>query len=145
MNSHDDTSTALWGPVDLVTAAGIDHVRLVYDYLDAGDRDGCASLLHDGVVFDLPGLAPAHGRAAALEAQLRHTVPAARHEIDRVVAQDRNVVAAGRRVVPGREGPEQRFVDVFTIADDGMLSGCTRYYHLAPADPSPGGPGTPPR
>ncbi|MFD0431518.1 nuclear transport factor 2 family protein [Streptomyces zhihengii] len=95
MNSHDDTSTALWGPVDLVTAAGIDHVRLVYDYLDAGDRDGCASLLHDGVVFELPGLAPAHGRAAALEAQLRHTVPAARHEIDRVVAQDRNVVAAG--------------------------------------------------
>ncbi|TXS52352.1 nuclear transport factor 2 family protein [Streptomyces sp. t39] len=126
--------------MDLVTAAGIDHVRLVYDYLDAGDPDACASLLHDRVVFELPGLAPAHGRAAVLEAHLRHTRPAVRHEIDRVVAQDRSVVAAGRRVVPGRDAPEQRFVDVFTIADDGMVSGCTRYYHLAPQDPPPAGP-----
>lgn len=143
MNSHDDASTALWGPVDLVTAAGIDHVRLVYDYLDAGDPDACASLLHDHVVFELPGLAPAHGRTAALEAHLRHTAPTARHEIERVVAQDRNVVAAGRRVLPGGDGQGQRFVDVFTIADDGMVSGCTRYYHLAPQEPPPGLPGAP--
>ncbi|MEU1279287.1 nuclear transport factor 2 family protein [Streptomyces sp. NPDC005805] len=142
MNSHDDvrdTATAgPWGPVDLVTAAGIDHVRLVYDYLDAGDLDSCASLLHDRVVFELPGMDPVQGRTAVLQAHRRHADPTARHEIDRVIAQDRSVVAAGRRVLPdAAPGREQRFVDFFSIADDGMVRGCTRYYHLAPGDAGP--------
>lgn len=51
------------------------------------------------------------------------------------MAQDRNVVAAGRRVVPEADGQDQRFVDFFSIADDGMVRGCTRYHHLPPRDP----------
>ncbi|WP_030693877.1 nuclear transport factor 2 family protein [Streptomyces globisporus] len=132
MNRQDDTSTGFPGPADLVTAAGIDHVRLVYDYLDAGDLDSCASLLHDGVVLELPGLPRARGRAAVLRTHVGHTPPRARHELDRVVGQDRGVVATGRRVVPGTGGQDLRFVDLFTIADDGMILACTRYYHVAP-------------
>ncbi|SEE01969.1 nuclear transport factor 2 family protein [Streptomyces sp. TLI_105] len=132
MNRQDDTSTWLPGPADLVTAAGIDHVRLVYDYLDAGDLDSCASLLHDGVVLELPGLPPARGRAAVLHTHFGRPLPRARHEIDRVVGQGRSVVATGRRVAPGTDGQDLRFVDLFTIADDGMILACTRYYHVAP-------------
>ncbi|MCZ0978354.1 nuclear transport factor 2 family protein [Streptomyces diastatochromogenes] len=129
---QDDTSTGLPGPADLVTAVGIDHVRLVYDYLDAGDLDSCASLLHDGVVLELPGLPPLRGRAAVLHTRLGCPAPRVRHAIDRVVGQDRSVIATGRHVVPGTEGDDLRFVDVFTIADDGMVLSCTRYHHVAP-------------
>ncbi|MER5203484.1 nuclear transport factor 2 family protein [Streptomyces sp. NPDC002825] len=132
MNRQDETSAGLPGPADLVTAVGIDHVRLVYDYLDAGDLDSCASLLHDGVVLELPGLAPFRGRPAVLHSPFAHTPPRARHEIDRVVGQDRGVIATGRRVVPDTDGQDLRFVDVFTIADDGMVLSCTRYHHVAP-------------
>ncbi|KKZ73769.1 hypothetical protein VO63_11635 [Streptomyces showdoensis] len=124
------------GAVDLVTAAGIDHVRLVYDYLDAGDLDGCASLLHDAVVFELPGLPPARGRSAAVRAHAGHVPPAARHELEHLLARDRTVIATGRRVpAPAPSGPApagHRFVDVFTIAPDGMVRACVRYYHAAP-------------
>ncbi|MFI1715122.1 nuclear transport factor 2 family protein [Streptomyces sp. NPDC053513] len=132
MNRQDDTSTGLPGPADLVTAAGIDHVRLVYDYLAAGDLDSCASLLHDGVVLELPGLPPVRGRTAVLHSPFGRGPSRARYEIDRVVGQDRSVVATGRRVGPGTGGQELRFVDLFTIADDGMVLACTRYYHAAP-------------
>ncbi|MER8041388.1 nuclear transport factor 2 family protein [Streptomyces sp. NPDC094032] len=140
MNSEDGTRAG-WadgtGAVDLVTAAGIDHVRLVYDYLDAGDLDGCASLLHDAVVFELPGLPPARGRSEAVRAHVGHVLPTARHEVEQLVARDRTVIATGRRVpappaatVPG--SADHRFVDVFTIAPDGMVRACVRYYHAAP-------------
>ncbi|WP_405860253.1 nuclear transport factor 2 family protein [Streptomyces sp. NBC_00090] len=139
MNNHDDQRT-VWadgtGAVDLVTAAGIDHVRLVYDYLDAGDLDGCASLLHDTVIFELPGLPPARGRSEAVRAHVGHVLPAARHEVDQLVARDRTVIATGRRVpAPAAAVPDtadHRFVDVFTIAPDGMVRTCVRYYHAAP-------------
>lgn len=124
---------------DLVTAAGTDHVRLVYDYLDAGDLDACASLLHDRVELELPGVPTARGRAAVLRAHRDHTGPRTRHEIDRVVAHDRSIVAAGRRITPGPEDTCLRFVDLFRIADDGMVESCTRYYHT-----EPGGPGARP-
>ncbi|MFE0778320.1 nuclear transport factor 2 family protein [Streptomyces sp. NPDC058861] len=132
MNRHDDTTLGLPGQVDLVTAAGVDHVRLVYDYLDAGDLDSCASLLHDGVVFELPGMPPVRGRTAVLRARLGHIPPRGRHEIDRLVAQNRSVVAAGRCVDPDAGGRELHFVDFFSITDDGMVLACTRYYHVAP-------------
>ncbi|MFC8538549.1 nuclear transport factor 2 family protein [Streptomyces sp. NPDC057249] len=113
---------------DLVTAAGTDHVRLVYAYLDAGDLDACASLLHDHVALELPGAPTAHGRTAFLHA----LGSPARHEIDHVVAHARNVVAAGRRFAPGADDTCVRFVDLFRIAEDGMVESCTRYYHALP-------------
>ncbi|MFE5210097.1 nuclear transport factor 2 family protein [Streptomyces sp. NPDC056600] len=132
MTSHDRPAAALSGATDLITAAGVDHVRLVYDYLDAGDADSCASLMHEYVVLELPGMPPVHGRAEVVRAHLCHGAARARHEIDHLVAADRSVVAEGRRVVPGSHHPCTRFVDVFRIADDGMVSECTRYYHTAP-------------
>lgn len=128
---HTDawTSTGPNTVSDLVTAAGTDHVRLVYDYLDAGDLDACGSLLHDHVELELPGAPTARGRTAVLRAHRDHTGPRTRHEIDRVVAHDRSVVAAGRRITPGAC---LRFVDLFHIAEDGMVKSCTRYYHAEP-------------
>ncbi|MFC7929241.1 nuclear transport factor 2 family protein [Streptomyces cinereoruber] len=120
------------GSGDLVTAAGIDHVRLLYDYLDGGDLDGCGSLLHDAMVLELPGRQAARGRTDALRAHVLHALPGARHVVDQVVAQNRTVIATGRRVVPESTAAEQRFVDVFTIADDGLLRTCVRYFHAAP-------------
>ena len=117
---------------DLVTAAGTDHVRLVYDYLDAGDLDACASLLHDHVVLVLPGAPTAHGRAAFVHTHRDHLGSPARHEIDHVVAHARTVVAAGRRIGTGADDTCVRFVDLFRIAEDGMVESCTRYYHAQP-------------
>ncbi|WP_330241436.1 nuclear transport factor 2 family protein [Streptomyces sp. NBC_00525] len=133
---HTDawTTTAPHPADDLVTAAGTDHVRLVYDYLDAGDLDACASLLHEHVQLDLPGAPSAHGRTAFLRAHRDHLGAPARHEIDRVVARDRSVVVTGRRVGTGTgtDDTPARFVDFFRIAGDGMVESCTRYYHAEP-------------
>ncbi|MGW1469508.1 nuclear transport factor 2 family protein [Streptomyces sp. NPDC002308] len=126
------TSAAPDSVVDLVTAAGTDHVRLVYDYLDAGDLDACASLLHDHVELELPGVPTVRGRTAVLRAHRDHNGCDTRHEIDRVVARDRSIVAAGRRITPGKEDIGLRFVDFFRIAGDGMVESCTRYYHAEP-------------
>lgn len=131
---HTDawTTTAPHPADDLVTAAGTDHVRLVYDYLDAGDLDACASLLHEHVGLDLPGAPPARGRTAFLRTHRDHLGAPARHEIDHVVARDRTVVVSGRRVGTDPDGTTARFVDVFRIAADGMVESCTRYYHAEP-------------
>ncbi|MFD5729473.1 nuclear transport factor 2 family protein [Streptomyces sp. NPDC058368] len=131
---HTDawTSSDPYTGGDLVTAAGTDHVRLVYEYLDAGDLDACASLLHDHVALDLPGARTAHGRTAFLHAHRDHLGTPARHEIDQIVAHSRTVVAAGRRLGTHADDTGVRFVDVFRIAEDGMVESCTRYYHAVP-------------
>ncbi|NED16370.1 nuclear transport factor 2 family protein [Streptomyces sp. SID9124] len=130
---HTDawTSTDPYTVGDLVTAAGTDHVRLVYDYLDAGDLDACASLLRDDVELDLPGAPAVHGRTAFVHTHHDHLGSRARHEIDQVVAHARTVVAAGRRIDAGGDAGV-RFVDFFRIAADGMVESCTRYYHVEP-------------
>ncbi|WP_069169916.1 nuclear transport factor 2 family protein [Streptomyces griseus] len=132
MHADAWTNTGPDAASDLVTAAGADHVRLVYDYLDAGDLDACASLLHDHVELELPGVPTVRGRTAVLRAHRDHTGSHTRHEIDRVVARDRSIVAAGRRITSGTEVTTLRFVDFFRIAGDGMVESCTRYYHTEP-------------
>ncbi|MFF0508720.1 nuclear transport factor 2 family protein [Streptomyces fimicarius] len=132
MHADARTSPAPHTADDLVTAAGADHVRLVYDYLDAGDLDACASLLHDDVALDLPGGPVTRGRTAFVHAHRDHLGSPARHEIAHVVARARTVVAAGRRIGPGDDSAGVRFVDFFRIAADGMVESCTRYYHAEP-------------
>ncbi|EST38313.1 hypothetical protein N566_08115 [Streptomycetaceae bacterium MP113-05] len=132
MNSNHHVCTGPQGPTDLITAAGIDHVRLVYDYLNAGDLDACASLLHDDVEYELPGRPPVRGRPAVLHVHREDATFTTRHEIDRVVAHDHSVVAVGRRVLPASDEEPLRFVDFFSIADDALVRACTRYYHTAP-------------
>ncbi|MEU9029357.1 nuclear transport factor 2 family protein [Streptomyces sp. NPDC048383] len=95
-------------PSRVVTDSGVDHVRLAYDYLDAGDLDGYGSLLHAGTLgTDLECPRPA----------------GVRHHINRIVADGDCVV------VMGRLSPQQsEFVDVFTLSAEGMLRACRRYY-----------------
>ncbi|MBT2454729.1 nuclear transport factor 2 family protein [Streptomyces sp. ISL-86] len=100
-------------PSPVVTGSGVDHVRLAYDYLDAGDLDGYGSLLHSG---------------GALGADLEHPrAPGTRHHIVRIVADGDCVVAIGH-LAP----QQQEFVDVFTLSAEGMLRACRRYYGPAP-------------
>ncbi|MEV7541055.1 nuclear transport factor 2 family protein [Streptomyces sp. NPDC089915] len=109
----DSRYTGRRDPSRVVTDSGVDHVRLAYDYLDAGDLDGYGSLLDTGALgAELEGPRP----------------PGARHLITRIVADGDCVVAMGRLA------PQQRdFVDVFTLSAEGMLSGCRRYYAGAAA------------
>ncbi|GAA3922636.1 nuclear transport factor 2 family protein [Streptomyces gulbargensis] len=118
--------------MDLLTAAGADHVRLLYDYLDAGDPDGCGSLLHEAVVVELPGRPPARGRTEALRAHALPALPRVRHAVDRLTARDRTVTVTGRRITADGTGREQRFVDVFTVGDDGLLRTWTRSFTAVP-------------
>lgn len=104
-------------PSRVVTDSGVDHVRLAYHYLDAGDLDGYGSLLHAGTPL-----------GADLERS--GSAGARRHHITRIVAEGDCVIAMGRLA------PQQReFVDVFTLSAEGMLRGCRRYYP-APAPPA---------
>ncbi|MDV9190373.1 nuclear transport factor 2 family protein [Streptomyces sp. SR27] len=109
----------------MVTAAGVDHVRLAYLYLDDGDVDGFGSLLHEDVELRRPDAPPGQGRAEVLRMHREGLVPPARHTLDRIVAEGDSVV------VMGRVG-ELPFVDVFTLSPEAMLRGCRRYYHVAP-------------
>ncbi|MER7763764.1 nuclear transport factor 2 family protein [Streptomyces sp. NPDC097619] len=104
----DSRYTGRRAPSRVVTDSGVDHVRLAYDYLDAGDLDGYGSLLDAGALgAELEGPRP----------------PGARHLITRIVADGDCVVAMGLLA------PQQReFVDVFTLSAEGMLRGCRRYY-----------------
>ncbi|MGG8405806.1 nuclear transport factor 2 family protein [Streptomyces sp. 12297] len=109
----------------MVTAAGVDHVRLAYHYLDAGDLEGYGSLLDEDVELNRPDVPAAHGRDEVIRVHEEGVVPGARHAIDRIVSQGDSVVAMGRVDGIG-------FVDVFTLSPDAMLRGCRRYYHVAP-------------
>ncbi|MDI5967756.1 nuclear transport factor 2 family protein [Streptomyces sp. SL13] len=123
-------------PSPIVTAAGVDHVRLAYDYLDSGDVDGYGSLLDDDIALDRPDAPPGRGRDQVVRMHADGLVPRARHHIDRIVADGHSVVATGHlSPVSGRHahGPERiDFVDVFTLSAEGMLLGCRRYYFASP-------------
>ncbi|MEU5366174.1 nuclear transport factor 2 family protein [Streptomyces sp. NPDC005925] len=95
-------------PSRVITESGVDHVRLAYDYLDAGDADGYGSLLDtDALGTELGWPRP----------------PGIRHLISRIVADGDCVVVMGRLAPQHRE-----FVDVFTLSAEGMLRSCRRYY-----------------
>ncbi|MDG9718415.1 nuclear transport factor 2 family protein [Streptomyces sp. DH24] len=95
-------------PSRVVTESGVDHVRLAYEYLDAGDVDGYGSLLDTDAL------------GTGLE---RCRPPGIRHLITRIVADGYCVVVMGRLAPQHRE-----FVDVFTLSAEGMLRSCRRYY-----------------
>lgn len=106
-----------------LTKVGADHVRLAYHYLDRGDFDAYASLLHEDVQVRGVAAHPAHGRSdAALQAREQRD-PLAHHELYKLVADGDSIVAIG-----GYHGPEPvEFADVFTLADNGLLLSHRRY------------------
>ncbi|HZP52881.1 nuclear transport factor 2 family protein [Actinocrinis sp.] len=123
-------------PSASVTAAGIDHVRLSYHYLDSGDIDGYGSLLDDDAQLRWPEAPLGRGRAQVLSLQKGLAGPPSRHEIRKVVASGDTVVVTGR-YTPSRSGRGGKaaaveFADLFTLSDKGMLLTHHRYYFVAP-------------
>jgi hypothetical protein len=94
----------------------MDHVRLSYCYLDDGDMDAYCSLF------------------AEQAAQTPRTTRRFRHLIHEVFGSGRRVAAIGRRRPAGADDNDGDipFVDVFTVADNGLLIDRTTFL-FAPA------------
>ena len=122
----------LWRPESEPIAAAIDHVRLSYCYLDDGDIDAYCSLFTEQVVLLQPGTSPVSGRAE-LERAARRRRPGefVRHLVYDVFGSGRRVAAVGRlnhlRPPAGDHALDMDFIDVFTVADNGLLSGRTTF------------------
>jgi hypothetical protein len=119
-----------------VTAAGVDHVRLWYHYLDIGDVDASGSLLDDYAQVWRPDAPPGHGRAQVLDRHFEPTAAMADHHIYKLIAVQDSVAVTGRcsspRSAPSAERRQFEFADFFTITDRGLLLTCRRYYFVAP-------------
>lgn len=132
-----DNQTRRQAPSRAVTASGVEHVCLSYDYLERDDIDGYGSLLDDDVLLERPDTPPGRGRAEVVRMLLDRVIPRVRHALDQVIADRDHVVVMGRRLAQDSgastwtvEG--DAFVDVFTLSDTGMLRGCRRYYFSPP-------------
>lgn len=90
------------------TAAGVDHVRLSYLYLDDDDPDAYASLLHADMRGDRPDCR------------------GGRHALHRVIADGNAVAAVGS--FTDRTGGCRFFVDVFTLSAEGLLLAVRRFH-----------------
>lgn len=116
-------------PGSPVTSAGVDHVRLSYVYLDAGDLDGYASLLDEQAHVRRPDAPPGKGRAQIVRVHAEIAEPPSRHELYRIIADGDSVVVFGRYVRPPLD---VEFADIFTLTQLGLLLGYQRFYHVAP-------------
>jgi ketosteroid isomerase-like protein len=123
-------------PSAAILAAGIDHVRLLYHYIDTWDMDGYGSLLDDDVRLWSPGAPVGRGRAEVIGLQQGLAGPPARHETHEIIASGDKVAVVGRHIRPARdrsEPPETvEFADFFTLTEDAMLLTHHRYYFIAP-------------
>jgi ketosteroid isomerase-like protein len=116
--THD--YTPLWGSDCDVVSAAMDHVRLSYGYLDDGDLDAYCSLFAEQAVVRQPGASPVSGRDELEKVErARRAARSVRHSISAVFGSGHRVVAIGR--LSGDHGAEMDFVDVFTVADNGLL------------------------
>lgn len=122
------------------TAAGLDHVRLSYHYLDVPDIDGYGSLFDVDAVLHAPGMSPVAGRRQIEQfQQLRVGVGGTgKHQLERVFGINGHVAALGRYFTTDRDGNEGsiEFADVFTVAPNGLLTSQKTYLYLS-ADPAP--------
>lgn len=124
---------ALWRPESGPIAAAIDHVRLSYCYLDDGDLDAYCSLFTDEVVLRAPGLHPVSGRDELERvARKRRAGKHIRHQLFEVFGSDRRVAAVGRIAHLHAPAADVDFIDVFTVADCGLLSGRTTFLFTPP-------------
>ena len=158
-SDHRDRSR----PGAAITAAGIDHVRLWYYYLDIGDPDACGSLLDENAQVSRPDAPPGHGREQVVARYAELARSTAAHHIYKIIADADAVAVMGRYKhvpEPGRAAPhtdteiatepgsktetetgcdsEVEFADFFTLTDKGLLLSCRRYYFTAPdLNPTP--------
>jgi hypothetical protein len=116
-----------------VAAAGLDHVRLSYTYLDRDDPDGYASLLDPAAVLDEPGHERVRGPGAV--AALRRSRGRGEHHLHDVFAADGRVAAVGRfrgDAGGGDGGGEVDFADIFTLSEHGLLVTQRCFYFVHP-------------
>lgn len=130
MFSEDQYQADLDEPL---TAAGVDHVRLWYHYLNAGDPDAYGSLLDADARIFHPNTPPGRGRRQVVEHNMQLARLQAHHRIHKIVADGNTIAVMGRyaSMAGGREG-EGEFADFFTLARNGLLLTCRRYYFVAP-------------
>jgi ketosteroid isomerase-like protein len=114
-----------------VTAAGIDHVRLSYLYLDEGDIDGYLSLLHADVSLHLPARRALQGREQVGAFRALPGRLGGEHLIRDVTGSGDRIVAEGRYV--SREtGEGVDFTEVFELSTEGLIRSQKRYYFVEP-------------
>ncbi|MFI9387409.1 nuclear transport factor 2 family protein [Kutzneria sp. NPDC052558] len=111
-------------PSAATTAAGLDHVRLSYAYLDEGEWDAYTSVLDEDMAVYGIGAGPALGRAEAVRAV---GGLAGRHEVHQVIGSGSCVVAIGR--YRGAVA-DVEFADVFTLSDRALLLSQRRFRYL---------------
>lgn len=127
-----DDTRAPWRPTGDLISAAMDHVRLSYGYLDDGDIDAYCSLFITQAVARRPGARPVTGRdALERDEQARLSSRRVRHVVDEVFGSGRRVAALGR-LRPRHAGDSGHdtdvdFVDVFTVADNGLLATRTTF------------------
>jgi len=103
-------------PSAAVVAAGVDHVRLLYAYLDAGEPDGYASLLHEDIHIRGVGGRAVRGREEAIRMLHAHSKGA--HEVRTVMSEDGTVTVTGRYT---DAAGTVEFADVFTLSEFGLI------------------------
>ena len=109
-------STPSVPPSAAVMAYGVDHVRLVYAYLDAGELDGYASLIHTHA--RLRGVGPHDTDSRDDAVRVLRGLPAGTHELWTVEPGDQTVTVTGRYVAATGT---VHFADVFTLSDCGLI------------------------
>ncbi|MFD0202902.1 MULTISPECIES: nuclear transport factor 2 family protein [Saccharothrix] len=115
-------------PSDTVTAVGVDHVRLSYLYADEGDLEGLESLVHCETQDGSPHPAQPTRRSEVLDVLAPAEGPKGTHHVLRVIADGDCIAAVGR--FTSDPATDVEFADIFTIADDGLLTGCRRFYSV---------------
>jgi hypothetical protein len=113
-------------PSAAVTAVGVDHVRLLYAYLDAGELDGYASLTDEDV--QLRGLGPYDTDSREDAVRLFRSWPPGTHEVRTIEPTDGGVTVVGRYTGPDRTVD---FADVFTLSDHALIRSHRRVHWAA--------------
>ncbi|WP_285733071.1 nuclear transport factor 2 family protein [Nocardiopsis sp. ATB16-24] len=122
-------------PSAALTAAGVDHVRLSYHYLDSRDVEGYLSLLSERVWIRYPDADPVHGHAQAAEFHGTQSRLSGTHTLYQVFGQASHIVAIGRLIrtssARGTTGApaDVDFADVFVLDSDGLILGQRRFLH----------------
>jgi hypothetical protein len=113
-----------------VSAIGLDHVRLCYDYLSSGDIDGYTSLFDTDAIIRRPDAAPIHGRDALERSHHRR----GRYVVRTAFSASGWVAATGRFLAEDRPGGRDlEFADIFVVGDTGLLTAQSTYYFVPPA------------
>lgn len=103
-------------PSAAVIVVGVDHVRLLYEYLDAGELDGYASLVHEHA--QIRGVGPHDADSREDAVRMLRAWPPGTHELWTIEPADETVTVTGRYT--GATGTVD-FADVFTLSDCGLI------------------------